>query len=36
VTRYTAIMVKENGRWKVAAFRSLPQVKSKTNPADVR
>jgi len=36
VTRFTAVMVKENGRWKVAAFRSLPQVKSKLNPADVR
>ena len=36
VTRFTAVMVKENGRWKVAAFRSLPQVKSKINAADVR
>ena len=36
VTRYTAVMVKENGRWKVAAFRSLPQLKSKIDPADVR
>jgi uncharacterized protein (TIGR02246 family) len=35
-SRYTAVMVKENGRWKVAAFRSLPQVKSNINPADVR
>jgi len=35
-SRYTAVMVKENGRWKVAAFRSLPQVKSRINPADVR
>ena len=35
-TRYTAVMVKENGRWKVAAFRSLPQLNSKINPADVR
>lgn len=33
-SRYTAMMVKENGRWKVAAFRSLPQVKSKI-PADI-
>jgi uncharacterized protein (TIGR02246 family) len=36
VTRFTAVMVKEGGRWKVAAFRSLPQVKSKINAADVR
>ena len=36
VTRYTAVMVKENGRWKVAAFRSLPQVKSKVNAAEAR
>jgi uncharacterized protein (TIGR02246 family) len=36
VTRYTAIMVKESGRWKVAAFRSLPQVKSKINASDIR
>jgi uncharacterized protein (TIGR02246 family) len=35
-SRYTAVMVKENGRWKVAAFRSLPQVKSKIDPASVR
>jgi uncharacterized protein (TIGR02246 family) len=35
-SRYTAVMVKENGRWKVAAFRSLPQVKSRTNAADGR
>lgn len=34
-SRYTAVMVKENGRWKVAAFRSLPQVKSKVDPRDV-
>jgi uncharacterized protein (TIGR02246 family) len=24
---YTAVLVKEQGQWKVAAFRSLPQVK---------
>ena len=36
VTRYSAVMVKENGRWKVAAFRSLPQLKSKLDPASVR
>lgn len=35
-SRYTAVMVKENGRWKVAAFRSLPQVKSTVSPAEVR
>lgn len=34
-SRYTAVMVKENGQWKVAAFRSLPQVKSKVDPRDV-
>ena len=26
-SRYTAIFVKQKGRWMVAAFRSLPQVK---------
>ena len=35
-SRYTAVMVKENGRWMVAAFRSLPQLKSSINPAEVR
>jgi len=30
VSRYTAVMVKENGSWKVTAFRSLPQVKAET------
>lgn len=35
-SRYTAVMVKEDGRWMVAAFRSLPQLKSSINPADVR
>ena len=33
MSRYTAVMAKENGRWKVAAFRSLPQVKSNAAPA---
>jgi uncharacterized protein (TIGR02246 family) len=36
ISRYTAVMVKESGRWKVAAFRSLPQVKSKFSSPDVR
>lgn len=36
VTHYTAIMVKEGRRWKVAAFRSLPQLKPKADPAEVR
>lgn len=35
-SRYTAIMVKEGGRWRVAAYRSLPQLKSKIDPADAR
>ncbi len=35
-SRYTAVLVKDNGRWKVTAFRSLPQVKSVLTPADVR
>ena len=34
-SRYTAVMVKENGRWLVAAFRSMPQLKSRINPASV-
>lgn len=34
-SRYSAVMVKDNGRWLVAAFRSLPQLKSKINPANV-
>ena len=34
-SRYAAVMVKESGRWKVAAFRSLPQVKSKADPTTV-
>jgi uncharacterized protein (TIGR02246 family) len=35
-SRYTAVLVKNGGDWKVAAFRSLPQLKSKLTPADVR
>jgi hypothetical protein len=27
--RYTAIFVKQQGRWKVAAFRMLPQLKAR-------
>jgi uncharacterized protein (TIGR02246 family) len=34
-SRYTAVMVKDGGGWKVSAFRSLPQLKSKLTPADV-
>lgn len=34
-SRYTAVFVKNNGVWKVTAFRSLPQLKSKLTPADV-
>lgn len=34
-SRYTAILVKNGGSWKVTAFRSLPQLKSKLTPADV-
>jgi uncharacterized protein (TIGR02246 family) len=34
-SRYTAVMVKENGQWLVAAFRSMPQLKSEIKPADV-
>ena len=35
-SRYTAVMVKSGESWKVTAFRSLPQLKSKLTPADVR
>lgn len=35
-SRYTAVLVKNGGAWKVTAFRSLPQLKSKLTPADVR
>jgi uncharacterized protein (TIGR02246 family) len=34
-SRYTAVFVKNGDAWKVAAFRSLPQLKSKLTPADV-
>jgi uncharacterized protein (TIGR02246 family) len=34
-SRYTAVMVKDGRGWKVAAFRSLPQLKSKLTPADI-
>jgi uncharacterized protein (TIGR02246 family) len=34
-SRYTAVFVKNGENWKVAAFRSLPQLKSKLTPADV-
>jgi uncharacterized protein (TIGR02246 family) len=34
-SRYMAIMTKERGEWKVAAFRSLPQLKSKLTASDV-
>jgi uncharacterized protein (TIGR02246 family) len=32
VSRYMAVFVKENGTWKVTAFRSLPQVQAETKP----
>lgn len=35
-SRYTAVFVKNGDTWKVAAFRSLPQLQSKLTPADVR
>lgn len=34
-SRYTAVLVKNGGSWKVTAFRSLPQLKSKLTPADI-
>jgi uncharacterized protein (TIGR02246 family) len=34
-SRYTAVFVKNGESWKVAAFRSLPQLKSKLTPADM-
>lgn len=34
-SRYTAVFVKNGGSWKVTAFRSLPQLKSKLTPADM-
>jgi uncharacterized protein (TIGR02246 family) len=33
-SRYTAVLVKNGDTWMVAAFRSLPQLKSKLTPAD--
>jgi len=34
-SRYTAVLVKNGTGWKVTAFRSLPQLKSKLTPADM-
>jgi uncharacterized protein (TIGR02246 family) len=34
-SRYTAVLVKNGETWKVAAFRSLPQLKSKLTAADM-
>ena len=34
-SRYMAVFVKIGESWKVAAFRSLPQLKSKLTPADM-
>ena len=34
-SRFTAVFVKDAESWKVAAFRSLPQLKSKLIPADL-
>ena len=34
-SRYTAVLVRNGGSWKVTAFRSLPQLKSKLTLADV-
>lgn len=34
-SRYCAVLVKDGGSWKVTAFRSLPQLKSKLTPADM-
>ena len=34
-SRYTAVFVKNGGSWKVTAFRSLPQLKSKLTSADM-
>ncbi|PYU23703.1 MAG: hypothetical protein DMG30_10820 [Acidobacteria bacterium] len=33
-SRYTAVMVKQSGRWKVTAFRSWPQLRSKIDAAN--
>jgi len=35
-SRYTAVVVRNGGGWKVTAFRSLPQLKSTLTPADLR
>jgi len=35
LSRYMAVFVKDGGSWKVAAFRSLPQLKSKLTSADL-
>ena len=35
LSRYTAVFVKDGDSWKVAAFRSLPQLKSKLTLADI-
>ena len=32
----TAVMVKQNGQWKVEVFGSQPQLKPKVDPADAR
>ena len=34
-SRYTAVFVRDGGNWKVTAFRSLPQLKSKLTLADM-
>lgn len=34
-SRYMAVLVKNGTEWKVTAFRSLPQLKSKLTPADL-
>jgi uncharacterized protein (TIGR02246 family) len=34
-SRYMAVLVKNGDTWKVTAFRSLPQLKSKLTPADM-
>jgi uncharacterized protein (TIGR02246 family) len=35
-SRFAAVLVKNGQTWKVTAFRSLPQLKSKLTPADMR
>jgi uncharacterized protein (TIGR02246 family) len=34
-SRYMAVLVKNGDTWKVTAFRSLPQLKSKLTPVDL-